>query len=132
MLNASNENPARRIASKISYFKFSNDFENKTGIVVFAVQVITQENEKDIVEIGYSLIPPNAEWLKKEVASKAEKEAYNNLKSDSLMICIGYASTGELRDTVLMTWMASKNGLNLPEWASNLNLATNAHDVSEL
>ena len=58
----------------MKYFKFSNDFENKTGVIVFSTQILKRKNDKDIITIGFSLIPPNTK-LAKQAVEKAKKES---------------------------------------------------------
>ena len=111
----------------VKYFNFSNDFENKTGIAVFAAKVTKRSGEKDLITIGYSLVSPNTK-LTKQSENIARGKAKKMLGSKKACISIGYAYSGKLSDTVRVVWESAIRPFDkrLPAWALKMSLARNA------
>lgn len=115
---------------RTSYYHFSNDWNNKTGIVTLSIRR-AEDEDKEVFRVGFALTPPETKLNK----TKAKKEAKTQMESNLCFLMVGRASTGTILDTARVVWGAAIQPCNsdanpdFPDWAKKLDLGTKCHHI---
>ena len=111
--------------NKTHYVHFSNDFDNKTGIITVAIKLTGTKDYKNNFRVGFHFTPPNTKFTPKHANTHALSEIMMN--SNLCTTMLGRDMNEEILHTARLAWILTGKFIpNIPDWAIKLNLNDNA------